>query len=233
MTLHQSHSITYRIAEGSQKGKKVFTLQTLPPIVEETERAILVSKVAGFSLHAGVSVKASQRDKLERLCRYISRPPVSVHRLSLTKQGKIRYELKTPYCDGTTHMIFEPLDFISKLSALVPLFGANLIRFHGVFASNSQYRAQIINRPNDNKALEKEVRTEGEKRAAMTWAQRLKRVFDIDIQICEVCSGNAKVIACIEDPVVINKILTHLNLQSPPSNQVILPANRAPPAFII
>jgi hypothetical protein len=156
-----------------------------------------------------------------------------VHSLSLTKQGKIRYELKTPYRNGTTHMIFEPLDFISKLSALVPLPGANLIRFHGVFASNSQYRAQIINRPNDNKALEKEVRTEGEKRAAMTWAQRLKRVFDIDIQICEVCGGKAKVIACIEDPVVINKILTHLNLQSPPSNQVILPANRAPPAFII
>ena len=132
----------------------------------------------------------------------------------------------------TTHKIFESLDFISKLSALVPLFGANLIRFHGVFAPNSKYRAQIIKRP-DEKASEKEVRTEGEKRAAMTWAQRLKRVFDIDMQICEVCGGNAKVIACIEDPVVINKIVAHLNLQSPPSNQVILPANRAPPAFII
>ena len=156
-----------------------------------------------------------------------------MHRLSLTKQGKIRYELKTPYSNGTTHMVFEPLDFISKLAALVPVPGANLTRFHGVFAPNSQYRAEIINRPRDNKASEKEVRTEGEKRAAMTWAQRLKRVFDIDIQICEVCGGNAKVIACIEDPVVINKIVAHLNLQSPPSNQVILPANRAPPAFMI
>jgi len=43
-------------------------------------------------------------------------------------------------------MIFELLDFISKLAALVPVPGANLTRFHGVFASNSQYRAQIINR---------------------------------------------------------------------------------------
>jgi hypothetical protein len=98
----------------------------LPPIVEDTERAVLVVKVAGFSLHAGVSVKASERDKLERLCRYISRPPVSVHRLSLTKQGKIRYELKTPYSNGTTHMIFEPLDFISKLAALVPVLGQRI-----------------------------------------------------------------------------------------------------------
>jgi hypothetical protein len=67
----------------------------------------------------------------------------------------------------------------------------------------------------------------------MTWAQRLKRAFNIDITICEACGGKAKVIACIQDPVTINKILTHLNIQSPPSNQVILPANRAPPAFMI
>jgi hypothetical protein len=64
-------------------------------------------------LHAGVSAKASERDKLERLCRYIARPPVSVHRLSLTSDGNVRYELKTPYRNGTTHIVFEPLDFIS------------------------------------------------------------------------------------------------------------------------
>lgn len=40
----------------------------------------------------------------------------------------------------------------------------------------------------------------------MNWAQRLKRVFNIDIQTCGQCGGTAKVIACIEDPVVINKI---------------------------
>jgi hypothetical protein len=38
-----------------------------------------------------------QRDKLERLCRYITRPAVSEKRLSLTAQGSVRYELKTPY----------------------------------------------------------------------------------------------------------------------------------------
>ena len=45
----------------------------------------------------------------------------------------------------------------------------------------------------------------------MTWAQRLKRVFNIDIETCRECGGAVKVIACIEDPVVIEKILTHLN----------------------
>ena len=77
-------------------------------------------KVAGFSLHAGVAAKACQLDKLERLCRYVTRPAIAEKRLSLTDHGEVRYELKTPYRDGTTHVIFEPVDFIAKLAALVP-----------------------------------------------------------------------------------------------------------------
>ncbi len=45
----------------------------------------------------------------------------------------------------------------------------------------------------------------------MSWAQRLKRVFKIDIETCAECGGPMKVIACIEGPVVIKKILDHLN----------------------
>jgi hypothetical protein len=59
-----------------------------------------VGRVAGFSLHAGVAAKARESQKLERLCRYISRPEVSEKRLSLTSHGNIRYQLKTPYRDG-------------------------------------------------------------------------------------------------------------------------------------
>jgi len=66
-------------------------------------------------------------------------PAVSEKRLSLTNQTKVRYELKTPYCDGTTHVILEPIDFIAKLAALVPKPRVNLIRFHGVFAPNSKH----------------------------------------------------------------------------------------------
>lgn len=147
-TSHQSYSILYRISTGFQKGKKVFALQTRPPIVDEIKNSDLLGKIAGFSLHAGVSTKSYQRDKLERLCRYISRAPVAAHCLSQTSTGKICYELKTPYRDGTTHVIFEPLDFISKLAALVLSPRINLTRFHGVFAPNSQYRAIITKKAN-------------------------------------------------------------------------------------
>jgi ribosomal protein S27E len=123
------HSITYRIAVGPQAGRKVFTLQTLPASEEPFDDP--VGQVAGFSLHAGVAAKAHQRQKLERLCRYISRPAVSEQRLSLTPNGNVRYQLKTPYRDGTTHVIFEPLDFIARLAALVPKPRVNLTRLCG------------------------------------------------------------------------------------------------------
>jgi hypothetical protein len=50
--------------------------------------------------------------------------------------------------------------------------------------------------------------TPTERRAVMTWAQRLKRAFGIDIETCPACGGAVRIIACIEDPVVIEKILT-------------------------
>jgi len=104
------NSITYRIAVGPNQGRKVFSLQTLPPQPDESSTA-RVAKVAGFSLHAGVMAEAHQRDKLERLCRYISRPAVSEKRLSVTSNGQIRYQLKTPYRNGTTHVIFSGAAF--------------------------------------------------------------------------------------------------------------------------
>ena len=110
------HSITYRVAVGPRAGQKVFSLQTVPARADEARKG--VAQYARFSLHAGIGVEAEQRGKFERLARYVSRPPVSVERLDFTAQGQVRYRLKTPYRDGTTHIVLEPLDFIARLAAL-------------------------------------------------------------------------------------------------------------------
>jgi len=68
-----------------------------------------------------------------------------------------------------------------------------------------------------------------QRHAEMTWAQRLKRVFSIDVERCRICGGSAKVIACIEDPVVIKKILMHLEEKLPTRAALQLPNNQAPP----
>ena len=60
-------------------------------------------------------------------------------------------------------------------------------------------------------------------------AQRLKRVFNIDISICDACGGVVKVIASIEDPVVIKQILAHLERKAESKEFNPLPESRAPP----
>ncbi len=232
----QGHSITYRIAVGPQQGRKVFTLQTIPSWEDDDFGTNQVGKIAGFSLHAGVATKTRERKKLERLCRYIARPAVSEKRLAFTSRGLVRYELKTPYRDGTTHVIFEPLDFMAKLAALVPKPRANLTRFHGVLAPNSKHRINVTpakrgkgGNTQDVKSKKSAERPVNEHKE-MTWAQRLKRVFNIDITICNRCGGAVKIIACIEDPLVIKKILDHWGAKSralASANQ--LPEPRAPP----
>jgi len=61
----------------------------------------------------------------------------------------------------------------------------------------------------------------------MRWAQRLKRVFRLELELCEGCGGQVLVIASIEDPLVITRILDHLERRAALPGQ--RPAVRGPP----
>jgi hypothetical protein len=100
------------VAVGPRTGQKLFTLQTVPARAEQAEQpgdhrgAV---NAGGFSLHAGVGIQPHRCEKLERLCRYVSRPPIAVERLALTSMGQVRFQLKSAYRDGTTHIVLDPL----------------------------------------------------------------------------------------------------------------------------
>ena len=184
-------SVFYRIAVGPQQGRKAFMIRTIRPLDRPDPGLERVAKANGFSLHAGVSCEGHQKNKRERLCRYIARPPVAVPRLSLDSTGKVVYTLKTPYRDGTTQVAFEPADFIARLAALVPKPRINLTRYHGVLAPNHRWRGLVTpaKRGKGVKSISNtEVRSLAERHAALTWAQRLKRVFSIDIKVGMSCS---------------------------------------------
>jgi Putative transposase len=72
----------------------------------------------GFTLHANVAIPAADRLRLERLFRYCARPPIVIQRLELLGDGRILYRFKRPWRDGTTHIVFGPLEMIEKLSAV-------------------------------------------------------------------------------------------------------------------
>jgi hypothetical protein len=151
---------------------------------------------------------------LEQLCRYITRPALSDEGAQLYDAGQVELELKTPWRDGTTHLVMSPLEFMQRLAALVPRPRLHLIRFHGVRALNAKLRAAVV--PDVVPMASEPAQEHADGRAAwMSWARLLKRVFDIDVERCA-CSGQLKTIAAIEDPVVIVRILTHLGLPARP-----------------
>ena len=65
--------MTSRIAVGPQQGRKAFMIRTIRPLDRPNPGLERVAKANGFSLHAGVSCEGHQKDKRERLCRYIAR----------------------------------------------------------------------------------------------------------------------------------------------------------------
>jgi len=74
-----------------------------------------------------------------QLCRYITRPAIANKRLIRNRAGQVVLQLKSPYKDGTTHIVMEPLEFMERLAALVPRPRLHLIRFHGVLAPNAKF----------------------------------------------------------------------------------------------
>jgi hypothetical protein len=62
------------------------------------------------------------------------RPPVTPGRLALTADGQGRLALRHPWADGTTHIVFDPVEFLGRLAVLVPRPRVNLILYYGMLA---------------------------------------------------------------------------------------------------
>jgi hypothetical protein len=90
-----------------------------------------------------VGIASHDRISLERLCRYVGRPPVAPGRLSILADGHLKYRLKKRWRDGTKHVIFEPLELIEKLAALVPEPQLNLVRYFGVLGASAGWRPLV------------------------------------------------------------------------------------------
>ncbi len=119
-----------------------------------------------------------------------------------------------------------PLELLQKLAALVPRPRLNLIRFHGVLAPNAKWRSSVIpdlrsetevcieQSSTEDKSFDKKDKKG--RRHYISWSRLLRRMFDIDVEKCPNCGGQIKIVAAIEEPGVIKKILTHLGLSPHP-----------------
>ena len=131
--------------------------------------------------------------------------------------------MKTPWRDGTTHLVMSPLEFMQRLAALVPRPRLHLIRFHGVLAPNAKLRARVVPQellqapkraPQKAKPAECEANCAHHRPVQLSWAKLLKRVSELDLEHCPNCGGELKIIAAILEQPVIEKILSHMGLQA-------------------
>jgi Putative transposase len=104
----------------------------------------LHAHIEGFDLHAAVAIDADDRDALERLCRYLSRPAIAQDRLELRAGDTTRVTLRHPWSDGTTHLDFARAELIARLAAFIPRPRINLVLYHGVFAPNAKLRRAVV-----------------------------------------------------------------------------------------
>ena len=139
-------SVQGRVALGRQRGARIRRLGAPPDGVKPRALGHCHSRSNGFDLHAGLVVPAGQRERLERVCRYALRPPVARERLSVTGAGRVRLHLRQPWADGTTHLVFDPVEFLGRLAVLVPRPRINLLLYHGVLGPRAAWRAAVVAR---------------------------------------------------------------------------------------
>jgi hypothetical protein len=100
-----------------------------------------------FDLHADRAVRADDRVGLERLCRYLLRPPLAQERLSRLPDGRVVCTLRHPWHDGTRHLIFTPHEFLERLAAITPRPRINLVIYHGLLAPRARRRPRESSDP--------------------------------------------------------------------------------------
>jgi hypothetical protein len=214
-------SVQGRVALGQRAGARVRRLGDARDTETVTSRGPRQAHLEGFDLHANVWVSGNDRAGLERLCRYILRPPFAQERLRRRSDGRIALELKQAWHDGTRELVFEPLELLERLAAMTPRPETNLLICHGLLAARARWRAQVV--AYGRVALEPTALApplaagaEGTKgkggSRAWSWAALMHRAFALDVLACPHCGGRLRLIATLHDPAGIRKLLAHLGM---------------------
>ena len=128
-----SASVQGRVALGPSAGARVRRLSDEPDLGHLTSRGPSQAHLDGFDLHPNAWVPPPNRALLEQLGRYLLRPRSP--RTASRPDGRAVVELKTVWRDGPSHFLFEPIESLEKLAALIPRPAVNLLLQHGVLAS--------------------------------------------------------------------------------------------------
>jgi hypothetical protein len=129
-------------------------------------------------------------------------------------------ELRHRWADGTSHLLFDPVELLERLAALTPRPRINLVLYYGVLGAHAAWRARLRQLRDGSQAPVRQTdpRVSATSAASprsktnLLWAQLMHRSFGFDVLECERCGGRLRLIALIDAPDVVGRILRHLGL---------------------
>ncbi|HVX93653.1 MAG TPA: transposase [Polyangia bacterium] len=203
------------VATGPRRGRRIVRVRGAPADLDAFVMGRLCAEVEGFNLQAATRIHADDREGLERMARYLARPPIASDRLSWLEDGRLELRLKRPWRDGTTAFVYTPHELLERLVAIVPRPRAHLTRYFGVFAPAFAARAGIV--PSTEAAAPKRRPPASDAAppkapSRLPWASLIWRVFLNDVLECARCKGRMEIAAALTSRPAIERVLRHLGI---------------------
>ena len=191
---------------------------------EERTELLLSWRHTGFSVHNRVRVEPEDQASVERLARYIMRPPISLERMAWDGVGEVRYRRKGGHEDPALHLdpveTFDPAEFLARVIMHIPEPRRHMIRFYGWYSNVSRGKRRLREEAAGSACPSGEgqapsvraKKDQGPDARALrrSWAKLIKRIYEVDPLVCPSCGSEMKVIAFITEHAVVDKILRHL-----------------------
>ena len=138
----------------------------------------------------------------------------------LREDGKVLWNLRRPWRDGTRGFVFDPLTFIGRLAALVPHVREHQLTYHGCLAPASPLRDHVVLRPPSSRPSRCEAAGAAPNQPSggpkFSWADLMMRVWSKDVLRCPRCGSRRVMLAAISDGPTIARLLAHLGLPTEP-----------------
>jgi hypothetical protein len=167
----------------------------------------------GLSAHVGEPIAADDTQALERVAGYVTRSPLSLHRLVyLDGQQAVIYKgLKHNPTLGRNFETMDPLEWLARMADHIPDPGRQRTFFYAYYAN----RARGDRAAEEPGAGELEEQPARKRRCSPSWARLIAKVFQADPLTCGKCGGKLKIVAYLHDQVAIKHVLAHLGLSPP------------------
>jgi hypothetical protein len=207
--------------------KVIRLLQHAGLLSQERTELLLSWRHTGFSVHTRVRVEPEDSAAVERLARYIMRPPVALERMQWDGGGAVQYRLlaghDTRLLPDEGDELVDPADFLARVLMHVPEPRRHRVRYYGRYsnASRGKRRKAVLEvgevvSPGPCSAASRSSREDGDESSVdvrllrRRWRELIKRIYEVDPLVCPKCQAEMRIIAFIVDPEVIDTILRHL-----------------------